>query len=160
MPRLIAKSTAGFTLVEILIVVVILGVLAMLVIPLFADARGDAEKIAFVTDVRIFTEAAILFEQEQGDYLEDSSSGQVPAGFEDYIQEAKWTDPTPIGGVWDSEFESFGIRSGLGVHFNGGDNPGDEYMTSIDRILDDANLAVGGFRKIADDRYYSIIAAD
>lgn len=158
MVRNTSRPSAAFTLVEILIVVVILGVLAAIVIPMFADASEDAQKVAFTTDVRIFTEAAILFHQEQGVYLEDSASGQLPLGFDPYIEEEKWLAETPLGGVWDSEQSSFGITSGLGVHFNGGSQPDDAYMTDVDRILDNGDLASGAFRKIAADRFYSIIA--
>lgn len=44
---------SGFTLVELLIVVIILGILAAVVIPQFADASNDAKYAALVEDLRI-----------------------------------------------------------------------------------------------------------
>ena len=41
--QMIRRSRRGFTLIEILIVVVILGILAAIVIPQFTDAADDAE---------------------------------------------------------------------------------------------------------------------
>ncbi len=148
----------GFTLIEILTVVVIIGIMAAIVIPLFASATDDADQVVFVTDVNTFANAAFLYMSQTGMFLEDATSGVVPAGWETYIKAAQWTSPTPIGGVWDTELNSFGIVSGLGVHFNGVANPGDAYMQKIDKILDDGSLATGGFRKIAADRYYFILA--
>ena len=148
----------GFTLIEILVVVVILGVLAAIVIPQFVNASGDTEKIAFIADRRIFADAAKRYKLQTGERLEDSSSGELPAGFEPYIQESRWTDPTPIGGVWDTELDSFGVKSALGVHFWGGGTARDDaYMQEIDAIFDNGDLNTGVFRKIADGRYYWIL---
>ena len=149
----------GFTLVEILIVVVILGILAAIVVPSFADAARDATKTAFANDVRVFSDAADVFRAKTGQYLEDSSSGELPAGFGPYVDEAKWVAGTPIGGVWDAELNSFGITSAIGVHFNGtGQTRDDAYMLEIDTLFDDADLATGAFRKIGGVRYYAVIA--
>ena len=148
----------GFTLVEILIVVVILGILAAIVIPRFTDAAGDTERAAFAASGRSFKESALRYWLDNGVYLEDSSSGVLPTGFEPYVTEHSWGE-TPIGGVWDSELNSFGLTSALGVHFNGqGITRDDAYMVEIDAVVDDGDLFTGGFRKIAGDRYYFVLA--
>jgi prepilin-type N-terminal cleavage/methylation domain-containing protein len=148
----------GFTLIEILIVVIILGVLAAIVIPQFLGVTGDVERGTFVADVRIFGNAAERYRLDTGEYLEDSASGVCPAGLEAYIEEAKWESVTPIGGVWDAELDSFGIKSALGVHFNGeGETRDDAYMLLIDEAFDNGDLATGMFRKLADDRYYFVL---
>ena len=152
-------AATGFTLIEILVVVVILGLLAGIVIAQFVDSRKDAEQTAFVSSGRIFAEAAVRFHLDTGSYPEDSSSGDLPAGFEDYITPNQWVGGTPIGGVWDSENNSFGIISAMGVHFNGtGATRDDAYMQEIDAVVDNGDLATGFFRKIAGDRYYFIVA--
>ena len=149
----------GFTLVEVLIVVVILGVLAGIVIPVFAGASDDAERTTFVSNIRTFAAAAEFFRSRTGQYLEDSNSGTCPTGFEDYIQENRWENGTPLGGVWDAELNSFGITSAIGVHFNGqGATRNAAYMQEVDQLFDDGNLETGGFRQIAGDRYYYIIS--
>lgn len=149
----------GFTLVEILIVVVILGVLASIVLPQFVDATAQSSKSVFVSNLRMYIQAAELYQLDTGSYPADSSSGAVPAGFDSYIDPAGWTRGTPIGGVWDVEFnDSGGVRSALGVHFNGdGETRDDLFMRKIDQLLDDGDLATGGFRKLEEGRYYAII---
>jgi type II secretory pathway pseudopilin PulG len=144
--------------VEILVVVIILGILAALVSAVFADSADDARRTAFVTDVRIFRDAAYMFYAEQREFPEDASSGTLPAGFGEYADEDKWTAVTPIGGVWDFEQNSFGITSGFGVHFDGtGMTRDDAYMTLIDEMCDDGDLTTGRFQKIDGARYYEII---
>jgi len=155
----ITSRHRGFTLIEVLVVVVILAVLATIVIASFAVSVDDAKKSAFVSNLRAFARAAERYSFETGEYLEDSSSGELPADFDQYVNVGSWVGGTPIGGVWDAEFNSFGVASALGVHFDGtGETRDDAYMTTIDDIFDDGDLATGAFRKLAGDRYYHIIA--
>lgn len=152
------NSRHAFTLVEILIVVVILGILASMVFVLFDNPRRDTEQTAFAADAKSFLGAAILFFAKTGDFLEDGSSGELPGGFEDYIDAAAWVRMTPIGGVWDTEFQDNGITAALGVHFNGeGPTQSDQYMTEIDAMIDNGDLATGGFRKLAPNRFYFVL---
>ena len=147
----------GFTLIEILVVVVILGILAAIVLPRFTDAFTDSESSAFATAIKTFASAEGVYRAKTGSFLEDSASGVCPAGLEPYVDEDRWESPTPIGGVWDAELNSFGIISGFGVHFQAGPRKDDAFMQEVDAMMDDGNLATGGFRKIADDRYYFIV---
>lgn len=156
-PKKIHKKQ-GFTLIEILIVVVILGILASVVIAQFRNASDDAARAAFLINGKTFVESAMRFQLDTGQFPEDSGSGFLPAGFEQYIQAEKWVGGTPIGGVWDSELNSFSITSAIGVHFNGaGVTRDNAYMQQVDAMVDDGDLATGGFQQIANDRYYFII---
>lgn len=153
------RGRRGFTLVEILIVVVILGILAVIVIALFGDSRKETEQAGFVDSLRTFVEAAMIYQAKTGDYPVDGSSGIVPPGFEDYVDEDAWSRPTPIGGVWDTELDSYGVKSALGVHFWGGGAVQDgAYMQEVDALFDDGDLGAGRFRQLDPDRYYYIVA--
>ena len=158
MQRPITKRR-GFTIAEIMIVVTIMGILASTVIAMFQGIQDDARMRTFATTGHVLVKAAERYRFDHGDYLEDAASGVLPAGFEDYIIESVWDGPTPIGGVWDTELNSYGIISALGVHFNGvGDTRDDEFMQELDLIIDYGDLAAGGLRKIDSNRYYYIIA--
>lgn len=149
----------AFTLLEILVVVVILGILAAMVIAATSTTTREAAQTGFVQDIKSFTQSAILFKVRTGRYLEDSSSGELPTGFDDYIDERAWLRGPGIGGVWDAELASFGYTSSLGVHFMQPETRQDDtFMAEVDAMFDDGDLADGGFRKIANDRYYAIIA--
>lgn len=147
----------GFTLVEILIVVIIVGVLGGIVVPQFSNAGTESSEACFVANLRAFVKAARVFRIRTGSYPEDSSSGVCPSGLEDYVSLAQWEGGTPLGGVWDAELNSFGYTSSIGVHFRNDVGKDDLYMTEVDSLFDDGNLSTGGFRKIAADRYYYIV---
>ena len=57
----------GFTLVEILIVVIILGILAAIVIPQFTEASNDARKSALVSDLQTCRSQLELFKVQHLD---------------------------------------------------------------------------------------------
>jgi len=49
----------------------------------------------------------------------------------------------------------------IGVHFNGGGDTRDAaFMTEIDAILDDGDLATGSFRQTASDRFYLLLTSN
>ncbi len=156
--RVIAPpARRGFTLVEVLIVVVILGVLAAIVIPTFANATQDTRKTAFVQELRVFRDAILRYEIDQGQLPPDGGSGSVPSGLEPYVNVDQWQGGTPIGGVWDNETADV-LGAGMGVHFDGtGQTRDAAYMTDIDRIIDDGDTATGGFRVFGGDRYYTVL---
>ncbi len=56
----------GFTLVEILIVVVILGILAAIVVPQFTEASGDAKVSAVTSDLQTVRSQLQLYKLQHG----------------------------------------------------------------------------------------------
>ena len=63
--RLPVRSGLGFTLIEILIVVVILGILAAIVIPQFSDASEDASFASVRAQLQTVCGQIEVFRQEQ-----------------------------------------------------------------------------------------------
>ncbi len=63
------KARKGFTLVEILIVVVILGILAAVVIPQFTDASTEAKTSSVKTDLQTVRAQIELYKIQHNDAL-------------------------------------------------------------------------------------------
>jgi MSHA pilin protein MshA len=59
------RSTRGFTLVELVIVIVVLGILAAVAIPKFLDMRGDAEQAAVAQMVASLESALTIHVSKQ-----------------------------------------------------------------------------------------------
>ena len=66
-------SRKGFTLIEILIVVIILGILAAIVIPQFTNASKEAKHSSVVTTVQSLRGQIALFRLQHNDYLPGAS---------------------------------------------------------------------------------------
>ena len=63
------KSQSGFTLVEILIVVVILGILAAIVIPQFTEASTEAKTSSLVSDLQTVRSQIQMYKIQHLDQL-------------------------------------------------------------------------------------------
>ena len=92
--RLSKSAARGFTLIEIMIVVVILGVLAALVIPKLFSRPDQAKGTAATSDIRAISNALELYRMDNGDYP------TTDQGLEALVQK-----PTeePIPKSWDEE---------------------------------------------------------
>ena len=66
---------SGFTLVEILIVVVILGILAAIVIPQFTEASGEAKLSSLCTDLQSMRSQIELYKIQHNDNLPGVANG-------------------------------------------------------------------------------------
>ena len=71
----VRRNTAkkGFTLIEILIVVIILGILAAIVIPQFSSASSDAKKASLRSTVQTLRSQIALYKLQHGDTLPNLS---------------------------------------------------------------------------------------
>ena len=63
------QNRKGFTLIEILIVVIILGILAAIVIPQFTNASKEAKQSSLVTQVQSMRSQIALFKLQHNDFL-------------------------------------------------------------------------------------------
>ncbi len=69
------RAKSGFTLVEILIVVVILGILAAIVIPQFTSASVEAKESALVSNLQSIRSQIELYKIHHNDALPGTQSG-------------------------------------------------------------------------------------
>ena len=74
------RAKSGFTLVEILIVVVILGILAAIVIPQFTEASTEAKESRLVSDLQMMRSQIELYKIQHNDRLPGSETVLGPNG--------------------------------------------------------------------------------
>lgn len=75
----------GFTLVEMLIVVCIVGILAAVGVPSYQKVVHEARAAAIMTDWRTVRSAVIQYNMDRGDWPSDTRAGVVPAELEPYL---------------------------------------------------------------------------
>ncbi|MBN2590236.1 MAG: type II secretion system protein [Sedimentisphaerales bacterium] len=97
------RAKKGFTLVEILIVVVILGILAAIVIPQFTDASTEAKTSSLCSDLQSMRSQIELYKIQHNDNLPGTVSGvtfaQSMTGYT--LSDGTLADPqAPADGVY------------------------------------------------------------
>jgi prepilin-type N-terminal cleavage/methylation domain-containing protein len=144
--------TRGFTLVEILVVVVIISLLAMLAIPGMQMVQRRARSSAVINDFRVFATAFQTYAQERGSFPVETDAALVPAGMETVLKPDAWLRVTPIGGHynWENNQLHFGVNYKAAIAITAtGDAPlplDVNQLTAIDRAVDDGDLYNGNFR--------------
>ena len=72
-----SRKTRGFTLVEILIVVIILGILAAIVIPQFTNASNDARNNSVASTLQTLRGQIELYKIQHGDQYPSSAAAAL-----------------------------------------------------------------------------------
>lgn len=137
-------SKKGFTLIEIMIVVAIIGVLSAIAVPSMLDAGNKTRARRFAREIQTAGQAFVQYSFDHGEYPKDCMPSQMPMGMANYLKGFPWTEDTVIGGQWDWDFGQFSTRAGVSVY---NPNWNDEQMKMIDAVMDDGDLSSGQFRK-------------
>lgn len=146
------SRTRGFTLVEIMIVVVIIGILATMAIPAINRVKYASQNSRIMNDFRIFAAAFINYNMENGAYPPDGAF-DFPTGMDDYLPTASWNSP-PLGGQWIWDQNDWNVTAAVSYRNSRMSVP---QMTRLDERYDDGDLTSGKFQRISSDRYSYII---
>ena len=97
----------GFTLVELMVVIAILGILAAIAIPKFSDSTSAANTAKIAADLRTIDSAIVMYQANGGtldnkvatlkDYLVGTDTLVPPTG-KCYIEGQTGPQPVPTGG--------------------------------------------------------------
>lgn len=71
MLKLFMRSKKGFTLVELMVVVIILGILVAIAIPIYNNVTGDAQKKACAANERTLEGAVAMYQAANGGAMPD-----------------------------------------------------------------------------------------
>jgi prepilin-type N-terminal cleavage/methylation domain-containing protein len=139
-PRCSSNGTAGFTLVEIGVVVAILGVLVSIAIPGYKKITERSTNTVMSNDFRAVTGALEHYALEQGSWPPDGGGGW-PAELTGYLPPPdRWNRPTPIGGKWSWALD--GDDAVAAVRISNFTAPISQLL-KLDAMIDDGSIETG-----------------
>ncbi len=153
-PRARAFSrTAGFSLIELSVVLFIVSVLAALAVPAFKRIHLNARSAAVINDLRVFASAFQSYAHDRGDWPAATGvPGEIPPGMQNYLSATTWEHATPIGGsyTWAVNSLQQGERyRAVLLISNVGENKVTaerQQLVDLDQKIDDGDLDTGNFR--------------
>ena len=117
----------GFTLIEVLVVVAILGILAAIVVPRIMDRPDEARRIAAKADIAAIVQTLKMYRLDNGAYpsteqglmalVQRPTTNPVPANWKPYLDHLQ---KDPWGG--DYQYLNPGVRGEIDVFSLGADH--------------------------------------
>ena len=153
-----SSCLSGFTLLEIMLVVLTIGLLAAIALPSFRKARTTAQLTSLANNIKVFGDAFDLYAMEHRGYPPDS---HMPLPYhlpntviEEYLDTVKWSAETPVGGYYNWEGPDSYPYAGISLFEP---TASQEDLELLDIMLDDGDLTQGKFRQTPNGRYTCII---
>lgn len=139
------RNFTGFSLLEIMVTIAIIGMLATLAVPAIREATLNAQAMRTASDIRHYASALATYNLANGEYPSDKGPGAMPDGM-DEMMPPQWLTTVPIGGSWDWDYEQFGTKAAVSI-YSDVITPKTVYAWyRIDRALDDGVLGAGTVR--------------
>jgi len=147
----------GFTLIEMVVVIMVIGVLAAMVVPKFAGAHTDATVVAAGEDILAMTQALENHKSTKGFWPVDTATGVSPPEITaNFKGSSPFEKPCPIGSAYDYDNQSVGsvkvitiaLKSTIAL-------PGPTIVDAqaLDEFIDDGVLNTGRFRSTSSGSY-------
>lgn len=129
-----AKHPRGFSIIELMVVVTVIGILALLAVPGILIAADRAEATAAANDIRVMSNAIEFYSTAEGAYPSAMTYKQMPEAIAGYLP-STWKDGT---------YSWFYVNNSNYTYlyvYNLDFTP--EQAVRLDTIIDDGNIGTG-----------------
>lgn len=145
------RRAQAFTLVEIMVVVVIIGLLAAAALPTYRRITMRSKGTTVVNDLRTFSTVFITHSLQNGRWPADGDPQVVPSEVAGQLP-TNFIRRTPIGGYykWNLDVPADGItaKAAIIIQADSGNPIIDdlEQIEMIDQLIDDGNTSTGNLQ--------------
>ena len=148
-------ASKGFTLMELMVVIAIIGILSAIAVPNFVNYRRKAHITEAAEDIKNFEKGFISYALDENEFPDDSHIvlPDLPK-MADYIDPVVWGKTTALGGTYN--WEGADTYPYVGISIFQATAPQKE-LELLDSMLDDGDLTTGRFRQTPNGRYTYII---
>lgn len=156
------KQSTAFSLIELLVVIVVIGILAAVVVPNTILAGDSARVAATAQDLRSMEKAIEAYRNSSGRWPTNVNGATLPAEIAPAFKKADpFSKTVPIGGIYDYDGTSGDRGPIIKMYSSGGNNlPADATLTELDIEMDDGDLTTGRLRKSGSQLFYYLVAGD
>lgn len=143
------RMNAAFTLLEVIVVTAVIGILAALVVPRFADARNQTSVASAAEDLHTIAQALSLYQGVNGSFPPNATRDQDAIIMTEYFKNfSPFEMSSPIGGVYD--FDGPPKFSPVSISIvNDGENKFDPLQAvELDEAIDDGDLRTGRLKLV------------
>lgn len=148
---------SAFTLLEIIVVIIVIGILAAMVVPRYVSARQDTAISATAEDLRAIENAVSMYYAKYGAYPRDVNRTEVVSVLEPFFKdENPFSKIAPIGGKYDYEGPPNWSPVQISVRSEISTNHSEAVAIELDRYMDNGDLRTGSIRRDGDRTYYIV----
>jgi hypothetical protein len=109
-----------------------------------------------VNDLRVISGAFEQYAAERYHWPAESAAGTIPTGMDLFLGNRVPFSATPVGGVWDWDYNVGGVKAAITVNLTGAiDDP--VRMQAVDAMFDDGVLTTGAFRQASGNKYIYVL---
>ena len=137
----------GFTLLEMVVVILVLGILAGVAAPKFTSLSKDSQAATILQNVNVIFDAVEMFAAEHGRLPDDADAGEIPTELEPYLRSTKiFTESTSYCSTFEWDGPNGPTTSfGVALTVTGGATGMQLYM-KLEEIADDGTAVAGWIR--------------
>lgn len=147
----------AFTLIEVIIIVIVIGILAAVAAPKFVGAQADTELASTAEDLRAIENAVSMYYAKHGAYPRDVNRSQAVSVLAPYFKaDNPFEKPAPIGGVYDYEGPPNWSPVQISIRSERRGSHSEETAIELDEYMDNGDLKTGTIRRKGNRTYYII----